>query len=149
MLKKILIFTIITIVAIQFIPLDRTNPKIDETLALHTDKKVMKILKTSCYDCHSYETKYSDYAYIAPFSFGVISHIKNAREALNFSKWKKIPNDIKKLRLKRAIQTIRINTMPLPSYAMFHSETKLSKDEKIILTKWFEKELKKISTEVK
>lgn len=144
MLKKSIIFLVSSLVALQFIPLDRTNNKVDTKVSLHTDSKVSQILKKSCYDCHSDETKWSSFAYIAPLSFGVVSHVSNGRETLNFSKWKTIPTDIKKLRLQRAIKTISLNRMPLPSYTMFHKEAKLSNQEKDILKKWFESELEKI-----
>jgi len=144
MLKKILIFTVGAVVVMQLIPLDRTNPKIDETVTLHTDKSVMKILKTSCYDCHSNETKWSDYAYIAPLSFGVVEHVEEGREALNFSNWKKIPDYIKKLRLEKAIEEINEDEMPLPTYTMFHKDAVLTPKDKEILKKWCEKELYKV-----
>ncbi len=144
MLKKISISTVAFLIIMQIIPLNRTNPKVDETVALHADKKVMQILKKSCYDCHSYETKYSKYAYIAPLSFGVVKHIDDGREALNFSEWKKIPDYIKKLRLEKTKKEIEQNEMPLPSYTMFHKEAKLTQDEKNILKEWCNKELEKV-----
>ncbi len=145
MLKKILIAFIILLILIQFIPLDKTNPKVNEDITLHTDKKVMSILKRSCYDCHSNETKWSIYSDIAPLSFEVLSHVNVGREALNFSTYKTIKKDIKIKRLKRCIQTVRNTMMPLSSYLMFHDEAKLSKEDRELLIEWFSKELKKIS----
>jgi uncharacterized membrane protein len=145
MLKKIIIAFVAVLILIQFIPLDKTNPKVDKTIALDADKKVMGILKRSCYDCHSNETKWSIYSDIAPLSFEVLSHVNVGREALNFSEYKKIPKDIKIKRLKRAIQTVRNSMMPLSSYLMFHDEAKLSDEDKQVLIKYFETELRKIS----
>jgi len=105
----------------------------------------MNILKRSCYDCHSNETKWSKYAYIAPLSFGIVSHVKDGRKALNFSNYKNIPNNIKKMRLKRAIQTVKIDRMPLGSYTLFHKEAKLSKEDKKILIDWFNSELNRLN----
>ena len=145
MLKKIMIGLVLLLIFIQFIPLDKTNPKVDEKIALYTDKKVMNILKRSCYDCHSNETKWSIYSDIAPLSFEVLSHVNVGREALNFSKYKSISKDIKIKKLKRCIQTVRNKMMPLSSYLMFHDEAKLSKEDREILIDWFSKELRKIS----
>ena len=144
MLKKIVLFTIFPLIGIQFISIDKINPKIDETMSLHTDTQVMKILKKSCYDCHSNETKYSIYADIAPLSFGIESHISDARKALNFSNYKNISDDIKKARLQRAIKTIKNGMMPLSSYLMFHNEAKMTQEERDILIRWFERELEKL-----
>ena len=144
MLKKIVLFTIFPLICIQFISIDKINPKIDETMSLHTDTQVMKILKKSCYDCHSNETEYSIYADIAPLSFGIESHISDARKALNFSNYKNISDDIKKARLQRAIKTIKNGMMPLSSYLMFHNEAKMTQEERDILIRWFERELEKL-----
>ena len=141
MFKKIMIIVILIMILIQFIPLEKTNPKVDETIALNSDIEVMKILKRSCYDCHSYETKWSIYSDIAPLSFSVSSHVSKGRKTLNYSEWDKIDIETKITRLKRAIKTVKNGTMPLSSYLMLHEEAKLSQDDKKILVEWFEKEL--------
>ena len=141
MLKKTIIATILLLISIQFIPIDKTNPPIDKNITLNTDAEVMQILKKSCYDCHSNETKWSIYSDIAPLSFGVISHVTDGRKALNFSNYKNIDSETKKARLRRAIKTVKNGMMPYPSYVMFHKETQLSKAQKDILVQWFEKEL--------
>ncbi len=142
-LKSVLFFVGVLIV-IQFIPLKKTNPPVDASLALQTDEKVQKILKKSCYDCHSNETNWSLYANIAPFSFGVVSHVEDGRAAFNFSKYKNIDKETKIARLKRAIKTVKLGMMPLSSYLMFHKDAELTKEEKEILIDWFVKELKKL-----
>ena len=149
MVKKTLIFLVILLIAIQFIPLKKTNPPVNEAIALHTDKKVMQILKRSCYDCHSNETKWSIYSDIAPLSFGVISHVEDGRNALNFSRYKTISPEIKRARLKRAISTVKLGIMPLSSYLLFHKEARLSKADKKTLIAWFEKELQELPADEK
>ena len=76
--------------ALQLIPIERSNPPIDKNIALHPPKEVKSILKKACYDCHSNETKWPFYANIAPLSFSISSHVKDGRKALNFSEWKNI-----------------------------------------------------------
>jgi len=141
MLKKTFIFFVITFIGIQFIPVDKINPKIDTSLTLNTDENVLKILKKSCYDCHSYETKWSIYSDIAPLSFGVVSHVKDGRQALNFSVYKNIDVQIREKRLQRAITLIKNGRMPVSSYLTFHEEARMTKGEKETLIAWFEKEL--------
>jgi uncharacterized membrane protein len=141
MLKKTLIFTLIFLASLQLISVDKTNPKTDEQLAIDAPQDVKHILKKGCYDCHSNETKWPYYSNIAPVSFFVASHVKNGRKALNFSTYKEINKDIKEQRLKRAIMTVNNGMMALPSYLSVHDDAVLDKEEKKILTKWFEKEL--------
>lgn len=143
-MKKTVIFTLILLIALQFIQIDRTNPAVDESIALHTEESVQNILKSGCYDCHSNETKWPTYSYVAPVSFFVASHVKKGRKALNFSQWKDIDPEIKKKRLERAIMTVNNGRMALPSYLLAHDDAKLSKENKEILIKWFEKELENL-----
>ncbi|MEA3227818.1 MAG: heme-binding domain-containing protein [Campylobacterota bacterium] len=141
MLKKTSFLLVVFLISIQFISIDKTNPKIDRTIALNSDVEVMEILKKSCYDCHSNETKHTIYSDIAPLSFGISSHISNGRKALNFSNYETIDKEIKIARLQRAITTVKNGMMPLPSYLMFHDEAQMNSSERKILLEWFEREL--------
>ncbi|MDY0117452.1 MAG: heme-binding domain-containing protein [Sulfurimonadaceae bacterium] len=55
-MKKIVFSLLIFLLLLQLIPLDKTNPPIEENNTLTKDASVMKILKKSSYDCHSNET---------------------------------------------------------------------------------------------
>jgi hypothetical protein len=149
MLVKTVLFVIVVLVALQFVPLHKTNPPVDEKLALHADAKVMKILQKSCYDCHSNQTHWSVYSKIAPFSFGVVSHVEDGRKALNFSEYAKIPQEIKVARLKRAISTVKLELMPLGSYTLFHPQATLNTQEKKTLIEFFTQELHKVNGDEK
>ena len=149
MLKKTLIFMFVTLFAIQFISVEKTNPPVNDSLSLKAPKEVISLLKKGCYDCHSYETKWPSYADVAPISFFVASHVNDGRKAINFSIWSEIDEKIKVQRLKRAVVTINNGRMALPSYLSAHEESKLSKDEKLVLTNWFKSELKTLSEDKK
>jgi hypothetical protein len=140
---KILLIMIAFFIAIQFIRPEKTNPPIKKALALEAPKEVMDILKRSCYDCHSNETKWPPYSEVAPLSWSIVSHVNEGREALNFSNWKKIDQDIKTKRLKRAIKTINNGMMPLSSYLILHEEATLNDTQKATLIKWCNQELAK------
>ena len=71
--------------AIQLVPVERTNPPVEtEAQPLPATKEV---LKRACYDCHSNETKWPWYSYVAPASWLVVDDVHQARENLNFSTW--------------------------------------------------------------
>jgi hypothetical protein len=70
---------------IQFITVDRTNPPV--TGEIEAPEKVMAILRTSCYDCHSNETKWPWYSYIAPASWLIADDVQVGRGHMNFSEW--------------------------------------------------------------
>ncbi|MFA5460896.1 MAG: heme-binding domain-containing protein [Sulfurimonas sp.] len=140
--NKIILGFVIFFALLQLIPVEKTNPPIDEQKTLVTDEPVMSILKKSCYDCHSNETSWPSYASVAPISFVVASHVKDARKALNFSQYNIIEPSIKEARLKRAIITVKNEYMALPSYRYAHEGANLTKEEKDMLMAWFEVELK-------
>jgi len=140
-MKKILLVVAILLVLIQLITPAKTNPKVDSSIALKTSMDVERILKKSCYDCHSFETKWRSYANIAPFSWLIVSHVEDGRKALNFSKWSEIDHEIKEKRLRRVIQTTSNGMMPLSSYVSFHEEAKLSVGDKKVLRDWVNTQL--------
>lgn len=141
-MKKIIINFVVFLLLLQLIPLEKTNPPIDSQHRLNTDASVMKILKKSCYDCHSNETKWPLYASIAPFSFFVASHVDDGRKALNFSNYNNIDSKTKEKRLNRAITTIKNERMALPSYRFIHEKANLSKEENELLIAWLEEEIR-------
>lgn len=143
-MKKTLFLFVALLISIQFIPTTKTNPPIDDKIKLNAKSEVSKVLKKSCYDCHSNETKWPTYSNIAPFSWFIISNVKNGRKALNFSQWENIPSDIKVKRLQRAIKTTNNGLMPPSGYLKIHDYAILSEEDKKIISEWFKLELKKL-----
>ncbi len=141
---KITLIILGILLAIQLIRPEQTNPPVDEALTLKAPENVMKILKASCYDCHSYETHWPAYAQIAPLSWNIVGHVNDGRAALNFSNWKKIDPKVKVKRLKRSIKTVNNGMMPLPNYLLLHKAAQLSNKEKKTIIDWCNKELKNL-----
>ncbi len=137
-MKLTLKILVVVFVLMQFIVMDKPNYPIDKSIALHPPKDVETILKKACYDCHSNHTNYPWYSSIAPFSWTIREHVKQGRLALNFSKYKEIPKDKLPHKLDRAIDTVRIGMMPIPSYTWIHKDAKLTKEEKKKLIEYFQ-----------
>lgn len=130
-MKKALIAIIVIVVGIQFIPVERSNPLITSEFSAPSDVK--QILKRACYDCHSNETNWVWYTKIAPASFLASSDVKDGRRHLNFSEW----NLDKEAKHKDEIwEEIQEEQMPPWQYKIFHSESKLSQEEKNIIRNW-------------
>jgi len=142
-MKKILIWTVAVLAALQLIPVNRDNPVSDPSLALQAEGEVGALLRSSCYDCHSNETRWPAYAYVAPVSFVIASHVHNARKALNFSEYRAIAPDVREARLKRAVMTVNNGRMALPSYRFAHENAELTEAQRKLLTGWFEAELER------
>jgi len=127
---------LIPIILIQFIPINRNNPPVDNNLVISTPKDVEVILKNSCYDCHSNKTIWPVYSYIAPISWLVAKDVKNGREELNFSEWNKLDDSKMEKKKEEIIEEISRDTMPLPIYLITHPSAKLSEDDKLLLKNW-------------
>ena len=134
MLKKILIGIAGVLIAIQFIPVDRSNPSAEGEIMESTELKT--ILKRSCYDCHSNETVWPWYSYVAPVSWLVADDVHEGRKHLNFSNWQNI--EVRKVsKAKQEIwEMVSEGEMPLGKYVLLHPEAKLSEKDKQIIKDW-------------
>jgi hypothetical protein len=132
--KVVFVLIIIALIAIQFVEVNRTNPP--ATGDIKVLPQVKEILKTSCYDCHSNETKWPWYSYVAPVSWLVENDVNNGRKHLNFSGWEKL-NSSKQAELKKEIWTVvRDDQMPMGLYTLMHAAAKLDITQKNIIKQW-------------
>ena len=130
----IFIIVLLALLGIQFIPIKKTNPII--TQDIQAPMEVKSILRNSCYNCHSNETKWPWYSNFAPVSWMIINDVDDARNKMNFSTWNKISFE-KKEELKKDIwDEIRQEDMPLTLYTYVHPESKLDLLQKNIIKKW-------------
>lgn len=146
-IKIIVIALVVFLIAAQFInrPEKTTTNEIGPghiTKLMNIPSDVENILKRSCYDCHSDHTVWPWYSSIAPVSWLVADDVRKGRKKMNFSQWDKIPDSKKESRLNEICETIRADEMPLPPYLIMHSDAKLTQQDKDILCRWVESELK-------
>lgn len=142
-MKKAIYILAVFLIIIQFLPahlpvVSSENPK-DIILNNDIPEVVQLIIKNSCYDCHSNETKYPWYAHVAPFSFLVINDVKNGRGEFNFSKWENYKKTDKAKILDEISEYVTNGEMPMPIYTALHRDAALSDEEKEILVAWTEK----------
>jgi heme-binding protein len=146
MKKKILLAIVAILVIIQFFRIDKTNPEVvlenDFITITNPPEEIAAILKTSCYDCHSYETKYPWYTNVSPIAWWVKDHINEGRDELNFSEWANYKEKRKKHKLEECIELVEENEMPLESYLITHGDAKLTDTQKTELLNWLHAEFK-------
>jgi len=135
MIKKILFITIALFTLLQFIPAKIQNPKTNPALEIKAPKKVMTILKRSCYDCHSNNVVIPWYAAIAPASLMIKRDVDLGRKWLNFSTWENYTAKEKDKKLKEIFREVYV-AMPLASYLSIHKNAKLTKDEIQLIRDW-------------
>ncbi|MCB0737821.1 MAG: heme-binding domain-containing protein [Bacteroidetes bacterium] len=144
-LKYALLVIVVGLVVCQFIGPDKTNPAIEEGADLlsveNVPANVVDILKTSCYDCHSNETVWPWYTSIAPLSWGIINHVNDGREELNFSTWKSYKEGKKLHKLEECIEMVAKGYMPIEGYVKMHDGAELTDEEKVALKGWIKERL--------
>ncbi len=147
-INPILIIALIALVVIQFFQIEKVNPPYDtgndflnSSLA---STEIKTIIKDACYDCHSYETQYPWYTYVAPISFWIKGHIKGGRQHLNFSIWNSYDAKKQHHKLEECIEEIKANNMPLKSFTWTHQEAKLTDQQRTLILDWINSKMKSI-----
>ena len=128
------------IIIIQLIPTRRpeviTTNKNDMVTNNVVPDTVVLLLKNACYDCHSNETKYPWYSYVAPVSWLISRDIRLGREELNFSKWESLSKMDKAKMLEEIVDEIESGAMPMSIYVLMHPEAKLSMSDRDMIMNW-------------
>ncbi len=118
----------------QLIPLNQTNPPIIQDASAPADIKL--ILKTSCYDCHSNETKWPWYSRVAPGSFLITRDVFEGRKHLNFSEFADMDafdsTDIG----DEILEMLEEGKMPILPYLLLHPGASLSDSQTMALMDW-------------
>ena len=110
----------------QLIPYGRahSNPPVVAEPAWDSPR-TRELAKRACFDCHSNETKWPDYASVAPLSWVMQHHVESGRDVMNFSEW----NRPYILAAESGSQVVR-REMPPRTYLMMHDHAKLTDDER-------------------
>lgn len=100
--------------------------KLDNPPVTHTvnwdSPATERLWNTACADCHSNETVYPWYSYVAPVGWLVARDTHEGRSELNISTNHRI--DVGEM-----VEVIREGEMPLPIYTITHTDARLSDAE--------------------
>ena len=132
-MKLALIVVLAIFILIQFIPIERDNPLSDPSSEIELQGEVKMIVQTACYDCHSNNTTWPWYSYVAPVSWLVAYDVHEAREELNFSMWNTYSQKRMNRKFQEIVEEIEEEEMPLPIYLLTHSEADIDEAQRAIL----------------
>ena len=118
----------------QLFPVNRENPPVESEVPASAE--VRRVLRSSCYDCHSHETRWPWYSRAAPFSWLVAHDVSHAREHLNFSAWNRYDAREQRKKLEEIWEEVEEGEMPLWYYLPFHAEARLAEDDERRLRAW-------------
>ncbi len=112
---------------IQLIPVDRTNPPVVSQVKWDS-AQTQALFKRACADCHSNETVWPWYSYVAPVSWLVSHDVSEGRSRFNISdlnpsspRYSRMVNEIKRVVLE--------GEMPKAIYYPTHPEAVLTAEE--------------------
>jgi len=116
---------IVLFLILQVLPVfPRTNPPVIAEPAWDSPA-TRALAKRACFECHSNESYWPWYAYVAPVKWLLVYDVDHGRAAFNFSDWH--PGD---LYGEYVAEVISSGRMPLPRYLLLHPEARLSDAEK-------------------
>jgi len=130
MKKKIILWVVIAIilvgVLIQLIPLPGrgSNPPVVAEPKWDSPQTAA-LVKRACYDCHSNQTVWPWYSYVAPVSWLVYRDTMEGRSRLNFSQWNQPQRGAGEM-----IEAIQSGRMPPAIYLPLHPSAQLTSAEK-------------------
>lgn len=126
-----LAIAVVFLAGAQFVRPARTNPPATGPLPIG-DPAAETVLRRSCFDCHSNETRWPWYSGVAPMSWLVVSDVNEGRRELNFSAWR----DPKRNKRKEICEQVREGEMPLAIYVPLHPGARLTAADVQTLCDW-------------
>lgn len=140
---KILFYLLLSaFILIQFFPIDKTNPPVNRELDFlslkNPPQEIAKMIRTSCYDCHSNETRYPWYSYLQPSGWFLQDHIKDGRRELNFSEFASSEKKRQIHKLEECAEQIENGEMPLQSFVLLHQDARLNAQQRKTLSQYFQ-----------
>jgi hypothetical protein len=141
-LKKTLLVLIAVLVLAQAYRPEKTNPPVDPTRSYHAhlqvSPEVARVFERSCKDCHSHETVWPWYSQVAPVSWMIASDVREARKHMNLSEWGSYSPKKARGVLAEICEVMEGDEMPLWSYRIMHSGTRLNESERKMVCAWAE-----------
>lgn len=139
MWKKIVVrggaAVLVVLAAIQLVPTARAeNPAVEEEVVASSE--VMEVLRRSCYDCHSNETRWPWYGRVAPASWLVRHDVIEGRDHLNFSTWNRYDAEERAEKLEELQEEVHEGKMPPWFYTPLHPGSGVSEADRALLERW-------------
>ena len=112
------------------------NPRAEQAKGLGTllhgatmPAEARAVLVAKCADCHSNETRWPVYSWIAPGSWLMERDIVEARKKMDLSRWEQMPVETQQVWAAKIVQEAKSGEMPPMQYLAMHWDAKLSKGD--------------------
>jgi hypothetical protein len=125
-LRRVFLGLALGLLAIQLVPKGRshTNPpaRVEPSWP---SPRIRALAVRACFDCHSNETVWPWYSFVAPASWLIEHDVEEGRDELNFSQF-----DRPQRHAKDAAAELREGEMPPAIYLPLHASARLTESEK-------------------
>jgi hypothetical protein len=120
---------------------DRRNQRVSGEKAFERvfspPERVMAVLRKSCFDCHSQETRWPWYSQLPLIGSELEKHVTQGRLHMNLSDWDTAADATEQADLVAGIcETVKMRLMPLPQYLWLHPMARISDADAKILCEW-------------
>jgi hypothetical protein len=132
--KRILIGLVLLFAFLQIVPVTRDNPPEPEPIRWNSPR-TQALAERACMDCHSHQTQWPWYSYVAPISFAIRRNVVEGRETMNLSDLSTTSSRGREKLAKEISKVVNEGSMPEPMYLPLHPEAALTDAEKIELVK--------------
>ena len=140
--RKLGLAVLALLVAIQFIPVNRNNPCTDPRQTIYATLTVPASVRTvferSCQNCHTNQTVWPWYSYVAPVSWMITRDVHQARKAMNLSEWGRYSQNKRTDKLEEICEQVTNGEMPDRKYAFIHRRAHPTAQERDAVCQWSE-----------
>ena len=134
-LVRVVVVALALLAAAQLVPYGwwHENPPVTRA-AVFPSAEAEALARGACMDCHSNETDWPAYSYVAPMSWLVRRDVEDGRDVLNLSELDRE----QEADLDDAADEVADRSMPPRQYQLAHADARLSDEERRVLVEAFE-----------
>jgi hypothetical protein len=101
------------------------------------------LLRRSCYDCHSDQTRWPWYSRVAPVSWLIVRDVRHGRSDLDFSRWSTdlVREPTPEQRFRGICHDLRRDIMPPRLYLLVHPAARMTDAEVEALCQWADQQV--------
>ena len=102
------------------------------------------VVKRACIDCHSNQTVWPWYSYVAPVSWLIERDVHRGRAHMNLSEWQQYTFTQRQKLLADIASAVKNREMPLSQYTLIHRGARLSDADRNLVYNWARAERRKL-----
>jgi len=108
------------------------------------DASTQRLFERACQNCHSEQTAWPSYSYVAPASWLLERDVMRARKHMNLSRWDEYSVTQRETLLAAIGAAVRTQEMPPSRFVIVHPEAALSERERDQIYRWAHAERRRL-----